>query len=264
MCVHDNLPNLRSLPPCLPAPSCPALLPVRATNPLRPWFTLSRYLIPLNPQLPPWLLTEHDRLWTALVINNSPALRFSGRGRRTPRVLTAACVQPRCASLQRLFTGSVSHTERRTFHLSVTLRSLQHRAGCHCPKSRSHPLGWCCDIRAATWRVLRKTPQLWSDTEEQVEEDRGAAPLSPIWEAAACTRGKRASPLQEQQLMWWASNRDYLLSVHGRTPAPPHGLGGGLCRWRGERRLGGRYGTGTHWPATTDDFHGSITSWNRT
>lgn len=71
---HRSLTSAPSRPLCRPR-AAPTLLPVRATNPLRPWFTLSPYLIPLNPQLPPWLLTEHDRLWTALVINNSPALR---------------------------------------------------------------------------------------------------------------------------------------------------------------------------------------------
>lgn len=50
---------------------------MRATNPRRPRFTLSPYLIPLNPQLPPWLLTEHDSLRTAPVINNSPSLAAS-------------------------------------------------------------------------------------------------------------------------------------------------------------------------------------------
>lgn len=75
----------------------PTLLPVRATNPLRPRFTLSPYLIPLNPQLPPWLLTEHDSLRTALVINNSPALRSASPAaghRASPHRLTVACVEP--------------------------------------------------------------------------------------------------------------------------------------------------------------------------
>lgn len=61
-------------------------LPVRATNPLRLRFTLSPYLIPLNPQLPPWLLTEHDSLWIALVINNSPAVRSASPAAGHPRV----------------------------------------------------------------------------------------------------------------------------------------------------------------------------------
>lgn len=60
--------NLRMHPPSPSAPTCPIhFLPVRATNPLRLRFTLSPYLIPLNPQLPPWLLTEHDSLWIALL-----------------------------------------------------------------------------------------------------------------------------------------------------------------------------------------------------
>lgn len=105
-------------PPLLPrtsAPSrplyrpraAPTLLPVRATNPLRPRFTLSPYLIPLNPQLPPWLLTEHDRLWTALVINNSPALRSASSAAAAGHrfVLSGACRRPRCALTSRiLFT----------------------------------------------------------------------------------------------------------------------------------------------------------------
>lgn len=72
-------------------------LPVRATNPLRLRFTLSPYLIPLNPQLPPWLLTEHDSLWIALVINNSPAVRSASPAAGHPRVPppTGACVKPR-------------------------------------------------------------------------------------------------------------------------------------------------------------------------
>lgn len=41
---------LPALPLSSPAPGCPAQSPVRATNPLRPRFTVSPYLIP--PQSP--------------------------------------------------------------------------------------------------------------------------------------------------------------------------------------------------------------------
>lgn len=92
-----SLTSAPSRPVCRPR-AAPTLLPVRATNPLRPWFTLSPYLIPLNPQLPPWLLTEHDRLWTALVINNSPAL-----GSASP----AAAAGHRASSLVRACSHAV-------------------------------------------------------------------------------------------------------------------------------------------------------------
>lgn len=89
--IRSNYPApllyLRMHPPSPSARSCPIhFLPVRATNPLRLRFTLSPYLIPLNPQLPPWLLTEHDSLWIALVINNSPAVRSDSPAAGHPRV----------------------------------------------------------------------------------------------------------------------------------------------------------------------------------
>lgn len=101
---HRSLTSARSRPLRRPRVA-PTLLPVRATNPLRPRFTLSPYLIPLNPQLPPWLLTEHDSLRTALVINNSPALTSSASpaaGHHTSP-FTGACVKPRRVFTPRLF-----------------------------------------------------------------------------------------------------------------------------------------------------------------
>ncbi|KAI9526523.1 hypothetical protein NQZ68_038940 [Dissostichus eleginoides] len=64
-----------SLPsPPLPPPSasrCPVTFPGEAANPLRPCFTLSPDLIPLNPQLPPCF--THGAPQPAPGFNNSPA-----------------------------------------------------------------------------------------------------------------------------------------------------------------------------------------------
>lgn len=104
-------------------------LPVRATNPLRLRFTLSPYLIPLNPQLPPWLLTEHDSLWIALVINNSPAVRSASPAAGHPRV-PHWCVREatRCFSpLAFSFLGGggcCGGRAIRTFHLLVTATGI--------------------------------------------------------------------------------------------------------------------------------------------
>lgn len=113
----------------------PTLLPVRATNPLRPRFTLSPYLIPLNPQLPPWLLTEHDSLRTALVINNSPALRSASPAaghRASPHRLTVACVEPQLTPRFPPLSPGVCllHPGRsacRTFYLLATALERQPR-----------------------------------------------------------------------------------------------------------------------------------------
>lgn len=120
--LRDCVTSFRSRPhPKLPY----TLLPVSATNPLRPRFTLSPYLIPLKPQLPSWLLTEHDSLWTALVINNSPVVRSVSPAAGHPHV-PHWCVREATLCF---FTSSVScfglRGGIRTFHLFVSVAGTE-------------------------------------------------------------------------------------------------------------------------------------------
>lgn len=208
---HRSLTSAPSRPRRRPR-AAPTLLPVRATNPLRPWFTLSPYLIPLNPQLPPWLLTEHDRLWTALVINNSPALRSASpaaaAGHRTFSLVRACshAVFSLLAFCLLKFGCSRSHAGIRTF--PAPCYCVQPRVpGWRCPPSPAMVQLWCLSAVATSAlphgdfcfrrRPLRNFP--WTLRSRW----RRNSTIS-YRQSRSMHRGKSSSPQQEQQLIWWA------------------------------------------------------------
>lgn len=203
--LRDCVTSFRSRPhPKLPY----TLLPVSATNPLRPRFTLSPYLIPLKPQLPSWLLTEHDSLWTALVINNSPVVRSVSPAAGHPHV-PHWCVREATLCF---FTSSVScfglRGGIRTFHLFVSV------AGTEVPSDVATfalPHEFC---PRSLHNFVRKLKNRWRIGlpyfNIRTTQNRNIL----VW---------KARPLQDsgQQLIWWARKQkaSYLLSVRIQTPA---------------------------------------------